>query len=650
MTKPNGALLGIWPIKTHVVTKSRRTGTAVLLFTALLLGMAVIPGPTRALAQATSPKERSLALVAEQAFASLDYTTAYRSGLQVLTLNPRNLAIRRLTAASALQLKRFSDCLRLITVIPEKETSQDDLHTTGECAQGLGNFAPALKRDFEKMRGSSDTADAANYWLGVAAYRSGDYAAAKSSLEAVIVLPARFESQKRFMLERIADYESAKASPAKPPPAAGTNSSSGPSLGNKTQQNRPEGRIEGQDRRPARDQVSGKDRLELVPRKAPENGWYSLFEGESTLGVAGGALDRVSLAPDAQKAFDQDVEAARSNGGNPDTAKISVRNGTILGVIATLHARAATGYRSGDYVNRRGTEYDLGVTLSGAFSPVESPFFAVKDTKMHPASSAAVPPRGAGLRAHAHMESWLNPAIASRLEVYMDRLASDGSNQYGQFGGRGLAWIEGKHVILGVAGFWNLLMGPDLVVGGHWNGGEFELGFKELGLFRLQAPPGHSLLSYQISSSIPKSRSKGVFQIMSLDGSFWEVNLAPTLTFSPALSTFIWYRFVSGKERAYRSSVSKEIQIKQEDFEAKNPDSQYESVLHDLSINLRYTPWRWGGFHAGLSASYFATRYKLFDIPPNPSSPTAQPFDYSLLLDRGRQNVTLLHVSALFQF
>ena len=598
-------------------------------------------------AHATTAKERGLALAVEQSYASLDYAGAYRAGLQVLAINPRNITVRRLAAASALALKRYSDCLRLMVVIADKDTSSDDLHTLGECAQGMGSFSHPLKRTFEQGRQSTDRADAANYWLGVAAYRAGDYRAAQSYLNSVVVLPSRFESQKRFMLERIADIDS--------PPPSNTKSKTpedGDNSGKPTRPARPSDRpADPPERTPGgRVDSSTMARIEGVPRRPATNGWFGTFEGTAAVGALAGTIDRVSLLSDDQKAYDNDVEAARKENRNPNTNTIASRNGPLVGLVAQLNIRTATGFRSGDYVGKRGTEYSLGLAFSGTYSPIESNFYAVRDTKMHPAASAALPSQGMGLRAAVSVDSRPNAAFHSRLEGYLDRLASGFDNQYGQLGSRGSVALEGQTVIFGIGGFWNLVMGPDMVIGGHWNGAELEIGLKDLGPFSLRAPPGHSLLSYQISSSIPRSRSKGVFQIMSLDGDFWEFNLAPTVTFSPELQVYAWYRFVSGSKRAYRSSVSKDIQIKQDDYEAKNADSQYESTLHDLSLNVDYAPWTWGGLQAGVVASYAGTRYKLEDIPSNPSSPNASPFSYAALLDRGRQNVTLVYAAIYSQF
>jgi hypothetical protein len=593
--------------------------------------------------QSASSRERSLALAAEQAFASLDYTSAYRAGVQVLGLNPRNLTIRRLAAASALQLKRFNDCIRLMAAVPPAETSSDDVHTLGECSQGLGTFAPSLLRNFEALKTDPNRSDAAHYWLGVAAYRASNFKLAKGLLDSVVVLPTRLEGPKRFMLERIADVESADqgsqtnrasdqpAKPSKPPPDG---------------QQPPPAQLQGDRTKPGR----SNSRIDLIPRRSAQNGWFSGFGGGAQVGAFGGVIDRVSVLPDAQKDYDRDVEAARAANRNPNPETIETKTGSIVSPLIALNAKVSTGYRTADFVSDRGTQYGLDLMFSGAYSSIESSFYAVHGTKMHPAASAAIHAPGAGLRLSNHIEIRPNPAIGFLVETYIDRLANGLDKQFGQAGGRGKVWLEGEHMVLGATAFWNLLMGPDLVIGSHWNGVELDLSIKEVGMFSLRAPPGHSLASFQVSTSIPKSQTTGVFQLMSLDGRFWEFNVAPTLSFAPWFKTFVWYRLVSGTARAYRSSVSKEIQIRQDDYEAKNPDSQFESTLHDLSVALEYTPWSWGGVVAGISASYFGTRYALDEVPADPTAPDAKPFDYQPLLDRGRQNVTVGFLSLYSRF
>jgi hypothetical protein len=607
----------------------------VLLLGFVPLGQSALAQPSSTPSTGTaspSAKERALALAAEQAFASLDYTTAYRSGMQALAINPRNITVRRLTAVSALQLKRYGDCLRLISIMATKDLSSDDVHTLGECAQGLGSFSQPLRRTLEQLRSSSDKGDAANYWLGVAAYRAENYAEAKPFLEAVVVLPARFESQKRFMLERIADVEAAKT-PAKPP---ATDGSDRPDRNDGKRPVAPSPRA-------VAPKVSEPPRR-LAPRLL-ENGWFGEVSGSTSVGAVAGSIDRVSLRHDSQKAFDADVEAAARETRSVSLGTVSARTGALFGARADLHATALAGYRSGDFVGKRGSEYGVGLGLSASYSPLESSFYTVQNTTMHPAVTAAIAGTGAALRASTHIESRPHSAFGSRIDGYFDRQFNSYGDQFGQLGGRGRVWIQGTHLTLAGEGFWNLLMGPDLVIGGHWNGVGIDLSAQDLGLFSLSAPPGHSLVSYQRSVSIPKSRTKGVFQIMDLDGAYVEANVAPSIQFTQALRSFLWYRFVSGSQRSYRSSVSKAIQVRQDDFEAKASDSQYESNLHDLSVNLDYQGWSWGGLQTGISASYYATRYKLVDLPNNPSSPNVTPFAYAPLLDRGRQNVTLFYIA-----
>jgi hypothetical protein len=593
----------------------------------------------------TQTQERTLSLAAEQAFASLDYATAFRAGQQVLSENPKNLAMRRLTASSALQLKKFSDCLKLMAVLTPKESSADDLHLLGECSQGNGSFTTQTIRSFEQSRNAPEKTDAASYWLGVAAYRDGNFVASKRYLDSVAILPARFDEQKKFMLERIADLLRANSpAPNTPKPTAT------PAVPSAVSDSPPRPNGERSDKAERGERLPERARLDLIPRKKAENGGFSNFEGDAKLGVAAGVLDRVGIGIDEQKAFDKEVETAVREKREVKVSTIQERTGVLFTPLVSLNGKVNTGFRSDDFVGDRGTEYGLGVAFSGSYTTVQSNFYAVQDTRMHPAASVAFPSPGAGIRVSGHIDNRPNPFFRFWLEVFADRLATKFDNQFGQLGAQGRFSLQTRTAYFAVGGFWSLLQGSDMGIGGHWNGFELDAGLSNLGYFGLRAPLGHSLLSYQVSSPIPSSRTTGVFQIVSLEGTYFEVNLAPSIIFSPYFRAMLWYRFVYGRERTYVSSVTKAAQLKKDDLQPAERDSQFDSSLSDFSAAVEYTPWEWGGILGGVTASFYRTIYNLAEVPPNPSANSTSPYLYQPLLDRGKQNFTLGFVSIYTRF
>ncbi len=600
----------------------------------------------------TQTQERTLSLAAEQAFASLDYATAFRAGQQVLSENPKNLAMRRLTAASALQLKRFADCLKLMGVLTPKETSADDLHLLGECSQGNGSFTSQTIRSFEQSRNAPEKTDAASYWLGFAAYRDGNFVASKRYLDSVAILPARFDEQKKFMLERIADLLRANSpapstpKPTAPPaPAAATGAPA-----SVEGQPRSNDKLERTEKPERGERLPERARLDLIPRKKAENGGFSNFEGDAKIGVAAGVLDRVGLGIDEQKAFDKEVETAVREKREVKVSTIQERTGVLFTPLVSLNGKVNTGFRSDDFVGDRGTEYGLGVAFSGSYTTVQSNFYAVQDTRMHPAASVAFPSPGAGIRVSGHIDNRPNPFFRFWLEVFADRLATKFDNQFGQLGAQGRFSLQTRTAYFAVGGFWSLLQGSDMGIGGHWNGFELDAGLSNLGYFGLRAPLGHSLLSYQVSAPIPSSRTTGVFQIVSLEGTYFEVNLAPSIIFSPYFRAMLWYRFVSATERTYIASTTKAAQIAQNDYAVKFPDSQFDSSLSDFSAAVEYTPWDWGGILGGVTASFYRTVYRPDEGPPNSTATSKSPFLYQPLLDRGKQNFTLGFISLYTRF
>jgi hypothetical protein len=600
----------------------------------------------------TQIQERTLSLAAEQAFASLDYATAFRAGQQVLSENPKNLAMRRLTAASALQLKRFADCLKLMGVLTPKETSADDLHLLGECSQGNGSFTSQTIRSFEQSRNAPEKTDAASYWLGFAAYRDGNFVASKRYLDSVAILPARFDEQKKFMLERIADLLRANspapntpkpiASPTPTAPAGAPVSVDGQPRSN----DKPE-RIEKPERG---ERLPERARLDLIPRKKAENGGFSNFEGDARIGVAAGVLDRVGVGIDDQKAYDKEVEAAVEGGREVKISTVEERTGVLFTPLVLFNGKVSTGYRSDDFVGDRGTEYGLGVAFSGSYTSVQSNFYAVQNTRMHPAASVAFTSAGAGIRVSAHIDNRPNPFFRFWLEAFADRLATKFDNQFGQLGAQGRFSLQTRTAYFAVGGFWSMLQGSDLGIGGHWNGIELDAGLSNLGYFGLRAPLGHSLLSYQVSAPIPSSRTTGVFQIVSLEGAYFEINLAPSIIFSPYFRAMLWYRFVSATERTYIASTTKAAQIAQNDYAVKFPDSQFNSSLSDFSAAVEYTPWDWGGILGGVTASFYRTVYRPNAGPANSTATSRSTYLYQPLLDRGKQNFTLGFISLYTRF
>lgn len=592
-------------------------------------------GPAASAASAAA-QEAQLSLLAEQAFVSLDFARAYKLASQALSINPKNLTTRRLAARSALALKKTSQCQRLLLAVSPQLASSDDIHTLGECSEGSSNISEPVVRYIERARKSTDKTDAASFWLGTFAYQKEQYAKASTYLDAVLVLPARFEEKKRFMQDRIADYlkiqENRRRLQKKTP-----ESEAEKNRGIETQA--PPGAVADTEKKlPKREKdVPEKPRSPQPP--ALKNGPFYSFAGDASAGLAGGVQDTVSTETGDQEAFDRELRAAAREGRNPNLSTIREESGSLLFPTVRGVAHFQTGYRAGNFVEKDGTEYAGGLLINVAYSGIKVPFYTLKDTRAHPSSSALHNPSGAGARLHGRIDFQPNPFFSIKSQLYIDRLISAYDVQYGQTGGDTEVRLSSGSFYLALRGFWSFLQGEDLAMGGDWNGFELDAGLIDLGFFSIQAPRGHALFAYQVSAARNDSPTTGVHQVVATEGEFFEFNFAPAFTFLDRFKAMFWYRYVTGTGRSYRSSVTRSEQDKSGDLRAKFPDAEYESQLSDWYAAIEYNPWAWGGIVAGLGASFYTTVFtEETAIATAPNAVTT--YSYQPLLDAGKRNLT----------
>lgn len=584
------------------------------LLTALFCNQAAwaqpAPPSSPASSGSTAAREAQLSLLAEQAFVSLDYARAYKWATQSLSINPRNITMRRLAARSALALKKYSECQRLMLAVNPVAANADDIHTLGECSEASSQVDETVVRYIERAGKSADKTDAASFWLGTFAYQSEQYAKAEPYLEAVVVLPARFEEKKRFMQARITDYlaiqDNRRRLVKKPQSSAAT---------------------------PRRD----------TPRretqKAEANGSFFSFSGQAVAGLAGGVQDTVPTETGEQAAFDTELRDAAQENRNPNLSTKREKSGSLVFPTVRGSAHFRTGYRAGNFVASNGTEYAGGMIINAAYSGIKVPFYTLHETRSHPSSSALHNPSGAGARLYGSIDFQPNPFFAVRSELYLDRLLSAYENQYGQIGGDAQAKLSSGSFYLALGAFWSFLQGDDFALGGDWNGFSLDAGLINLGFFSIQAPKGHSLFVYHVSAARNDSPTTGVHQMVATEGDFFEFNFAPSFAILDSFRALFWYRYVTGTGRSYRSSLTRAEQERSGDLRAKLPDAEYESSLSDWYAAIEYNPWEWGGIVAGLGASFYSTLFtEETSIATAPNRVTA--FSYQPLLDSGKRNIT----------
>lgn len=141
---------------------------------------------------------------AQQAFARLEYPAAFRYANDALRRDPGNIEARRVAAKSAKELEKYSDCLRIMGAMPVAKVTPDDVSLVGECS-AASNYSPWTLNFLKQNAAIVANRDMANYWLGRYYYKKGDYAKANSFLANIVVLPARLEKDRTFMLSRIKD-------------------------------------------------------------------------------------------------------------------------------------------------------------------------------------------------------------------------------------------------------------------------------------------------------------------------------------------------------------------------------------------------------------------------------------------------------------
>lgn len=596
------------------------------------------PKATPPVASTTSAaaQEAQLSLLAEQAFVSLDYARAYKLASQALSINPKNLTTRRLAARSALALKKTVQCQRLLLAISPQVASSDDIHTLGECSEGSSNISELIVRYIDLARRIPDKADAASFWLGTFAYQREQYAKASTYLDAVVIVPARFDEKKRFMQDRIADYlriQESRRRMQTESSQAGTETMSGMDSKSQTPS------AADTERKSLKREVKMTEKITKPRRAATKNGSFYSFEGGVSAGLAGGVQDTVSTETGEQEEFDREIRNAAQERRNPNLSAIQETSGSLLFPTIRAVTHFQTGYRAGNFVEQNGTEYAGGLRINVAYSGIKVPFYTLKDTRAHPSSSALQNPSGAGGRLYGHFDFQPNPFFSFRSELYIDRLIAAYDVQYGQTGGDSEVRLSSGSFYLALRGFWSFLQGEDLAMGGDWNGFELDAGLVDLGFFSIKAPRGHSLLAYHVSAARNDSPTRGVHQIVATEGEFFEFNFAPAFTLGDQFKAIFWYRYVAGSGRSYRSSVTRAEQDKSGDLRAKFPDAEYDSQLSDWFAAIEYHPWTWGGIVAGLGASFYTTLFtEETAIATSPNAVTT--YSYQPLLDAGKNNIT----------
>ena len=585
-------------------------------------------------------------ILAQQAFARFDYTSALKFAVETLAGNPQNSDARRIAAKSAKELRKPGDCLKLMSDAPLANIVSDDMNIVGECAS-LSNFSPWALNFLQRNSASDNNKDSANYWLGWYYYSRGDYPKAEKLLSNIALLPERFEKDRQFKLGRIRDITRASASGSTQPPPIQPQQipqkkSDETSL---STQKTPR-------RTPVNKPVTQRDHNLITP------GWFALTLGGGEIGVAVARGKAIKIGPNDQLDYETELNKP---GGTFASASPAVKSSvtSVDDLFADVKISEQIGYLTNASDKGIQTKIALDLGVAATQSKNYSVFYIPLAENSRASESARQASKGWGALSNLNLDLALNhnfsllskagygiytPALSDAQSVL--RLDVGAKLNFDEYEIKGAYRVEKEN-------------GKDNLTAGYNAQYSFDLSISRLSFFSFFAPPGYSLFRYTKSQpveSTAKASSSIVLYEMH-EGYFWEMNFAPRVNIGDALSFMTWYRYVSGTNRSYVSGKTatavRDAAQKTGSYRTFRPSAEFESVSSDLTLEANWNFLKSSFLNpnvflmdlsTGIVLTRKSTRYIESKIPSINGLP------YSALIDKGAENSTRYYGSLRFHF
>lgn len=520
-------------------------------------------------------------ILAQQAFTRLDYTNAYKYASETLKREPQNHEARRIASKAAKELERYSDCLRIMGGLPVTSVTADDVNLVGECSSA-SSYTPWTLNFLKQNSGIVANRDMANFWLGRYHYKRSEYTRAQQLLSPIVVLPARLEKDRLFMLSRIKEVLKASetAAPAAVPTAVATQTPFfQPTPVPIVILPVPPPYVPYQPPPPPMPRPHT-EALNTAPEE-PSNFLSGInFYARGILYSSQGI--EMPLDPDSGEARSYD-ELAQGDGSNLDIndVKITEPENAQIGEFSTI---GYLGYRFGDassFFSDLTLNAGLGLTARNYRENVKAVFYTLPGDFREPHVFLYGEERGFGMFVEPslmlHFTKDYGIGGFARFAKNFPDFKSKGISLEQKFGGRGVANYEMFHAQAGLT-YTRFLESDGIEV---FSGSDYWADFStdKIWYLSLRAPKDTPLFRYSFRTQ-KDVLTKYAVEYTTSDGTFLALNIVPRFHFQNAINAFAWLRYAKGYNRKF-VSPSLNAQVKS----VPMASAFRETALYNTTLN-----------------------------------------------------------------
>lgn len=522
-----------------------------------------------------APKNDSW-VAAQQAFARLDYQTAYRLSQDVASRNPRNFEARRMAAKSARELEKYGECLNLASGLPPASVTNDDVGLVGECAWS-SQFPAWVLTFLQQNMAVVEHRDMAQYWLGKYHYRRSEYTKADGYLTPIAALPARLEKDRQFMLSRIHELGIQGSSSTQP-----TNPNTQPAIAPTPSQPLNPANL------PVRRDVPFYQRL-----ASSTEGWFLTPDLRVRSYFSASQGKNVPIDPEHQVDYEQKLKTTPPDEEGAEKVLEKSDNPSLNRFGALLNLGVMAGYRTAALETNQYFQAAIVANAGVNGANWNDGYFTFADELPYAQQPLWVANKGYGVRGGVALDASLNKNFSASAKATIARVYPAFKSQAVAFvqdyGGE--AKFQSKYVNVRAGGDYKRLASKHgrtmlTVIDGYADieaTTPFYVGFRNF--------ERYPLFRYSMQSSINSFTDEILF-FSQMGGSFLEFNITPRAQLNTASSIFFWLRLVNESDLTYyspsKATSASDLELKFGSEELLRPSAKYNATRTEMSAGYEW--------------------------------------------------------------
>lgn len=511
-------------------------------------------------------------VAAQQAFARLDYQTAYRLSQEIVSRNPRHFEARRMAAKSARELEKHGECLNLASGLPPASVTNDDVGLVGECAWS-SQFPAWVLTFLQQNMTVVEHRDMAQYWLGKYHYRRSEYTKADGYLTPIAALPARLEKDRQFMLSRI--YElGIQGSSSAHPANANTQPSISPTPNSANQ--------------PVRRDVPFYQGL-----ASSTEGWFLAPDLRVRSYFAASQGKDVPIDAAHQVEYEQKLKSAPTDGDAAEQVLEKSDNPSLNRFGALLNLGVSVGYRTAALETNQFVQGAIVVNAGVNGANWNDGYFTFANDMPYAQQPLWVANKGYGIRGGLALDASLNKNFSAGAKATISRVFPAFKSQAIAFvqDYSGEARFQSKYVNVRAGGGYKRIASKHgrtmLVVYDGYADVEattpFYVGFRNF--------ERYPLFRYSLQSSLTNQTNEILF-FSQMGGSFLEFNVTPRAQLNAASSLFLWFRVVSESALTYyspeKAATAEKLELDFGSDHLLRPSATYKATRTEMSVGYEW--------------------------------------------------------------